>query len=688
MTVHLLKSTFSRGELSPKAYSRVDLELYAGGAALCKNFINLIHGGLRRRSGTRFVGKTKYSDKKVRFIPFVFNSTGQSYVLEFGHLYVRFWSDYGQVVSGLSPVEVVTPYTENDIGGLQFAQTGDTLFLAHKNFAPRKLVRSSHTSWTLSSVAFVDGPYMPINDTQATFTSSADLVVGNTTTITLSDATAVNGGAGFQSTDVGRWVRMRGGSRWVAGVIASRSSTTSITVTWKRVGAGTTSGDDTNTGGTGSATRSWRLGSFSGTTGYPGCVSFYEGRLSWGRTDSEPRMVFFSRSGLPFDYAPSHGDSTVTADLGFAVSILAGLTDEILWLVEATKLQIGTAAGIRTISASDSSQALSSTNISQKLEVRAGASRALPTNAQDVTIYCERFGRALRNLYFSFEQNSLIAPTFSELSDHLFLDGVDEITFQQVPEAIIWAKTATGKLRGVTYNREEKVIGFHQHDIASGNVKTMAVIPGSTRDELWLCVERTIDGSVVKYVEVLEKPFEDDAAEDAFFVDCGLTYEGSPASTISGLDHLEGMQVAILADGAVLPKVTVHAGSILLPNGVFASKVHIGLPLVAEAQLLRSPYQQQDGVILGRKQRVVKAHVEVIRSGGVKVGVRGRSTEEIKFRTSSDPMGQPVPLADGTYNRPLEDSWDSGGQVYIRAEDPLPALIRSVLVTLDTEVTS
>jgi hypothetical protein len=688
MTVHLLKSTFSRGELSKKAYSRVDLELYAGGAALCRNFVNLIHGGLRRRSGTRFAGEVKYHDKKVRFIPFVFNSTGQSYVLEFGHLYVRFWSDYGQVISGGSPVEVTTPYTEDDVAGLHFAQTGDTLFLAHKNFAPRRLVRSSHTAWAISTVPFVDGPYMPLNDTQATLTSSGDLVVGDTTTITLSDATAVNGGAGFQSTDVGRWIRMRGVSKWVSGVIATRSSTTSITVTWKRVGAGTTSGDDTNTGGAGSATRSWRLGSFSDTTGYPGCVAFYEGRLSWARTDSEPRTVFFSRSGLPFDYAPSHGDSTVTADLGFSVSILAGLTDELLWLVEAAKLQIGTAAGIRTIAASDSSQALSSTNISQKLEVRAGASRTLPTNAQDVTIYPERFGKALRNLYFSFEQNSLIAPTFSELSDHLFLDGVEEVTFQQVPEAIIWARTSTGKLRGVTYNREEKVIGFHQHDIAGGKVRAQAVIPGSTRDELWLCVERTINGSVVKYVEVLEKPFEDDAAEDAFFVDCGLTYEGAPASTISGLDHLEGETVAILADGAVLPKVTVTGGSILLPNGVFASKVHVGLPMVAEAELLRSPYQQQDGVILGRKQRVVKAHVEVIRSGGVKVGVRGRSTEEIRFRKSSDLMGQPVPLADGTYNRPLEDSWDSGGQVYIRAEDPLPALIRSVLVTLDTEVTN
>jgi hypothetical protein len=683
MTVHLLKSTFSRGELSKKAYSRVDLELYAGGAALLKNFINVIHGGARRRPGTRFAGSVKFADKNVRFIPFVFNSTGQAYVLEFGDFYVRFWTAGGRLEVAETPVEVVTPYAHTDVAALQFAQTGDTLFLAHEDYHPRQLIRSSHTSWSIEAVPFVDGPYFPLNDTQETLTSDGNLDEGVTTTLTLSNVSAVNNGAGFQATDVGRFVRMRGASKWVHGVISVVTDTTHVDVTWLRVGAGTTAGDDVTTGGAGSATKSWRLGAFSATTGYPSSVSFFEGRLVWGRTNTLPRTSFYSRSGLPYDHAPSHGDSTVTADLGFTVNILG--RDEILWMVERSRLQIGTASGIRTVGASDGQSALAPDNVSQRLEVNVGASSTLPVDAQDVTVYTDKFGRSLHNLYYSFEQNSLVGPSFSELSDHLLLAGVKELAFQQVPEPILWARDDNGSLFGVTYNRDQKVIGFHQHDIAGGIVKTFTTIPGATQDEIWLCIERTINGNTVRYVEVIDPVFEEQNAADAFFVDCGLTYSGAPANSVSGLGHLEGKEVAILADGAVMPRRTVVSGSISLANDVLASKIHVGLPQTAEIELLRPPHQQRDGVILGRKQRVVRAIVEVIRSGGLRVGIRDGETEDLRERHPSDLMDEPPPLADGSYDIPIESAWDDEGQVYIVSDVPLPAFVRSVLVVLDTE---
>jgi hypothetical protein len=695
MVVHLLKSTFSRGELSPKAYSRVDLELYEGGAEIVRNFYNVIHGGVRRRSGTRFAGYTKNDSGMVRFIPFVFNSEGDAYVLEFGHEYIRFWRDGGQVVDiSDDPVEVSTDYDGDDIQKIQFAQTGDTMFLAHNDYFPQRLVRAVDETWSIDDVPFVDGPYIPPNDTGTTWTSSGNLQEGTTTTITASAATGINNGSGFLSTDVGRWVRMRGASKWVSGIITEVTDATHVDVTWQRVGDGTSSGDDVNTGGAGSATKSWRLGSFSATTGYPGCVAFYEGRLVWARTVHEPRTIYFSRSNLPYDYCPTDGAGTVTSEYGFYPTILAGLVDKIDWLCESTKLLIGTSSGIRTIAASDSSDALSVANLSQKLEIYAGAEDIMPVQAQEVVIYAERYAKNLRNIYFSFEQNSLISPVFTDLSDHLFVDGIREIAYQQVPEGIIWCLTEGGDLRGITYNREEKIIGFSRHDFGetvSGNgskVKAISVIPGTSRDELWLCVERTIDGQTKRFVEVLDAAFEAQDQEDAFFVDCGLTYDGEPASVITGLDHLKGETVAILADGAVLPQATISdEGELTLPNNTTASKVQIGLPQVCELKLLRVPHQQKDGVILARKQRAVFAITEVMRTGGMKVGIHGHGSDDeyIRYRFPQDIMGAPPPLAEGPFRNTLRDSWEDGGQVYYHSEDPLPAFIRSVLTALDTE---
>lgn len=697
MTVNLLKSTFSRGELSPKAYSRVDLELYEGGAEIVRNFYNVIHGGLRRRSGTRFGGYMKDVEGGVRFIPFVFNSTGQAYVLEFGDRYVRFWRDGGQLQDDddLGPYECATDYLEEDVDAIQFAQTGDTLLLAHGSYLPQRLVRYGDTDWRMSDVPFVDGPYLNTNDTDTTADSSADLVEGTSTTVVFSAITGVNDDAGFTAADLGRMIRLKpSGVLWCYGVITAVASSTSITVSWLRVGSGASGGDDTTTSGVGHvATKTWRLGAFSDETGYPSCVAFYEGRSIWARTAYQPRTLFLSRSNLPYDFAPSRGDGTTTAENGFYPTILAGLVDTILWLVESTKLLIGTSSGIRTLAASDLSAALSNTNVSQKLEIYAGASAVAPIQAQEVVIYPERYGKQLRNVYFSYEQNSLIAPSFTSLSDHLFTDGIVGFDYQQVPEGIIWVRTAEGELRAVTYNREEKILGFSRHDFgvtASGEepiVKQSAVIPGTGRDELWLCIERTIDGTLVRTMEILDETFEDQDQADAFFVDCGLTYDGDPTSTVSGLEHLAGEEVAILADGAVLPRATVSAlGRIdTLPSSTVASVISVGLPQIAEAKLLRLPHQQKDGIVLGRRQRVVEATVEVLRTGGLKVGIENGIIEYIRFREGGELMDAPPPLADGPYKKKINDSWRGGGQVYFYSDDPLPVFIRSVLVALDTE---
>jgi len=151
--VHPFQSNFTAGELSPRLEGQIDFKKYFNGCSKLTNMIVYPHGGATRRGGTYFVSEVKDSTKEVRIIPFEFNVT-QSYVLEFGETYIRFYKDNGQIQSGGSAYEISTPYTEAELTELHFAQSADVMYICHSNHAPRKLSRTGHTSWTLTTPTF------------------------------------------------------------------------------------------------------------------------------------------------------------------------------------------------------------------------------------------------------------------------------------------------------------------------------------------------------------------------------------------------------------------------------------------------------------------------------------------------------------------------------------------------------
>jgi len=156
------QTNFTSGILSPRLAGRTDLSKYHNGVSELNNFIILPQGGLYRRSGSRYVADVKDHSKVVRLVRFEFSVT-QAYIIEFGDLYCRFYKDEGQIISG-TPVEIVTTYTEADLFELKFAQSADTLYIAHSNYPPRKLTRSSHTAWTITTIAFTANPFSGAGD--------------------------------------------------------------------------------------------------------------------------------------------------------------------------------------------------------------------------------------------------------------------------------------------------------------------------------------------------------------------------------------------------------------------------------------------------------------------------------------------------------------------------------------------
>ena len=248
------------------------------------------------------------------------------------------------------------------------------------------------------------------------------------------------------------------------------------------------------------------------------------------------------------------------------------------------------------------------------------------------------------------------------------------MAYSKAPLPLVWFVSSNGKLLGLTYVPEQQIGAWHQHDTA-GLFESVAVVAEGNEDVLYAVVQRTINGSSVRYIErMASRQFVDQ--EDAFFVDCGLTYDGAAADTITGLDHLEGETVSILADGAVHPQRVVTGGSITLD--VEASTVQIGLPIEADLQTLPVAAMLKDGSYgQGHVKNVNKVWLRVYRSSGIFVGPQFDNLTEAKQRTTES-YGSPPALKTDELCITISPSWSNGGQVCVRQSDPLPLTVISM----------
>lgn len=663
-----IQASFARGEISPLLHGRVDLGPYAVAAKTILNGIVRLQGPIARRSGTRYVAAVKDSAESVRLVPFEF-STAQAYVLEFGHQYVRFYMDEGRIESSPgAAVEIASPYAEADLPALKFAQSADTLYIAHPSHAPRKLARASHTSWTLSVIEFLDGPYLDENaDAAKTLAPSAATGAGVTLT--------ASGHSPFVASDVGRLVRIKHGSTWGNAKITAYTSATEVTA------------DVKSAFGSASASSAWRLGAWSAATGYPAAVTFFEERLWWAGSTAQPQTVWSSRSGDFESMAPTAADGVVADDNGIAFTLAANQVNVIRWLNPGQVLQIGTVGGLWILRATTLDQPLTPTTVQARRHRAHGCADLTPREAGDATLFVTRSGRQVRELAYSFERDKYVAPDMTLLAEHIAKEGIVAIDYAQEPDPVLWCVRADGALLGMTYEREQEVIGWHRHVLggAQAKVESVAVIPSPEggHDQLWLAVRRTVNGTTRRTVEFMEELFTRAQAQaDAFFVDCGLTYTGTPTQTISGLGHLEGETVAVLADGAAHPDEIVANGAIVLHRP--ASKVHAGLAYPTDIETLRPEAGAALGTAQGQTKRIAGVTLRFMDTLGGRIGPDAARLDEILFRSGGDPMDTVPPLFTGDKYVAFDGGHNIDGTVFIRQDQPLPLTLLAVMPRLAT----
>ena len=355
-----------------------------------------------------------------------------------------------------SPVEIDAPWPEAELFDVEGPQSADTLYLFHDAYPVHKLQRFGHTTWSLVEVPWVDGPYLDQNTTTTTLLPSAASGLG--INLTLSSVVGVNDDAGWQSTDIGRLVRYKKASAWGYAVIVSITSTTvAVADVRKAFEAAPT------------AQTTWRLGAWSGTTGYPQQGAFFEQRTYAAATDDQPTTFWASQTADLENFKPDDDADTVAADDALSYTLDADNVNAIRWLSAGEDaLALGTSGG-EWIPSADGA-VITPLNISVRKQTSHGSARVQPVRIGQVVLFVQKAGRKIRE--FGLDQLSIayIAPDMTRLSEHITKGGIVEIDYAEEPNSIVWAVRTDGQLLSMTFRRDEDVVGWARHKLG-GNFK-------------------------------------------------------------------------------------------------------------------------------------------------------------------------------------------------------------------------
>lgn len=728
-----IQSSFNAGEWAPELSARTDLAKYSNACYRLENCIPLVQGPARRRGGSHFVTEVKSSAQRTWLVPFEV-AADQAYMLEFGNNYVRFFANHAVVVSGITPVEVATPYTTADLiradgsFALSFVQSADVLYIAHPKYQTRKLSRTGPSTFVLSLLSVDGGPFEDVDPDEqitiysststgpATLTASSALFTAadigkviyleqkavdiNTQwevdkavsagAILRSDGKnyqAVNGGTtgsvrpvhtyGTRSDGVVNWEFLDAGYGWA--LITGFTSSTVVSATVQsRIPNGAV--------GSGNGSNRWAFDSWNAQSGWPSHVTFFRERLCLARASDQ--KIWFSVAGDFEDFRKKDDGGNVVADQSIAIRLDSDKIDTIQWLAPTDALIIGTAGAEHAVKEMTTSEAFGPGNVKITKQSNYGSSGMAPVFVGATIMFSQRSGRKLRTYQYDFSRDTYDGADMSALAPHFFRRGfkAGQSCYQQEPNSIVWSARSDGLLLGFTFDQEQSVQAWHRHTL-SGVVESVACTPSPDggRDDLWAIVRRTIGGVTKRYVEYFDEEWDDSLPlADAFYVDSGLTYSGVPITTVSGLAHLNGQTVDILADGAPRPRQVVTGGQVVLDRP--ASKLAIGLPCPGKIATMRLEAGAADGTAQGKIKRITHVTFRFMMTLGGKFGPSEDKLEWIDFRSGSDPMDKAPPtLSDGDRRQTWNSGYEKEGRVWYVNDQPLPFTLNAIIPEVNTQ---
>lgn len=422
------------------------------------------------------------------------------------------------------------------------------------------------------------------------------------------------------------------------------------------------------------ATKDYQFASWSQKNGFPTCAGFFEDRLVFAGSKAEPQTFWASKTGDYYNFGtsiPALDNDAITATLN------GGQMNGIKAIIAFGEMILLTAGGEYKVTGNG--KPITGENVLSQAQEYRGISDVLPVTVGSRIVYLQQQGNLIRDLAYSYDVDKYTGDDLNLLASHLFeRHKITSMTYQQTPNSIVWCTRDDGVLLGLTYLKEQDVYAWHQHSTAHGKFINVCSISGPQEDELYCVVER--EGNY--YVERMVAREASTEPEDQYFVDSGITVSGNTKTNeVTGLDHLEGLEVAILADGNVQPLQTVTDGKITLKRAY--SKIHVGLPIHAEMQTLPLEFNAEDGTFMSRKKRVSALMAMFKDSRGGLYGIGDGPKNEFKWR-STEKWGEPIALFTGKKKMPVpQANWNETVMVTISQEDPLPLTILSLVPQIE-----
>lgn len=736
-------TSFNGGELSPLLDGRVDQDKYFTGCKTLTNFIPTVQGPARRRGGTRHVGLAKFGAKRAWLADFVF-SAGQAYVLEFGDLYLRFWTNRGQLLSGAVPYEIATPYSEADLitaegtFALRTLQSSDVMWIVHSEgkYPPYRLSRRGAIDWTLAPEEFTDGPFRDVN-TDSNLTMQASSVSG-TVTVTANSARFVAGHVGsllilnsfnpstvapyqtYKSVAIGDRVR-NGGNVYEAQNAFTYSSGDQTqryvpthtegdaydgAVTWRYLHSGYGWGKIISVSGDGltcqlqvtsrlpeevvsASTRRWAFSEFSSVYGWPTGIAFFKERLTYTRG----KQVFHSIVGAFTNFARKDAGS-VTSETAMSLSLAADKLDSIRWLAQSRTLVIGSARAELALGEQTTQQVYSATNVQNVPQTEYGSRLLRPLRVGESVLFVERAGHRIRDMKFDFTIDRYKAEDITVLSEHIF-DGSEVLgdteqeqrdivdwAYQQQRDSLVWCVLSDGTLASLVFNRERGVIAWTPHYLGGD--------------------------AVVEAVQSIPSP--DGRTDDAWFI-VRRTVNGQTQRSIEYITdyrlvkkgaaeavHVDcsvtyrGVPANVITGLAHLEGKTVsicvdgsnHPDKTVVGGQVTldrtGSLVHVGYRFVSRMQTMRLEVQGGGGTSQTTRKGIAEAWLRLQSTIGGRVGPNFERMDEIRTLDPRKPVGTPPALYSGDYKLQFPGGFETDAYVCFEQRMPLPATLVAIVL--------
>lgn len=561
--VAYIHTNFTAGELSPRLLGRVDIQKYPNAAETIYNAYPLVHGGVRRRPGTRFQEETKDSTKIARLIPFTFSRT-QAFILEVGHLYIRIYTPEGQILSGGLPYEITSPYTEDDLEDLHYAQQADTLLFAHPKYPITSLIRFGNTNWKLGTKRITVPPYDELGEfpiTNLTLSGTAGAIT----------ATVI--GDTFYQSDIGRQIKVGAGVGTITGIAVGHTSVNvtvvdafpsvgphasgswSITESPKTTMAASakeplnatvtlTAGNDafknngqishignfitindgvieitaisTEQQATGiirkvlstantAQSGAWTMNSpiWTSVLGYPRAIALHAQRLFAGGSDGFPNRISASQIGDRFNFVQGVDDAD---GFTYAIDGEYNSIEHLSTLNELIPLTYGNGYSL----AGGPEKPITPTTPQLKKETSFGSSTVRPINVGDELIYVQRGFKKVRAMGYTIQKEGYLSDDISILSEHLTKRGIYEVSTSSEPDSLVWMVRGDGALITMAIDRSQSVVGLSRN-FTQGIFESVATIPNEDVDQTWVIVKRKVNGQWKRYVEVFEEGLNTDS---------------------------------------------------------------------------------------------------------------------------------------------------------------------------------